>query len=133
MPSNVAVFFLHECDIIGIEDAYFLDFDKSFGERIDKKLIATCYAFQGITGESSRHGKWFQGENVWDGFSIQERKKFRCVAQMLRVLCDSKKVNTKDASLNKYCNSIAERGTLTRDLEPISFTGEGRPWADGRL
>ena len=78
MPPAVAVYFFHECDVIAIEESYFYDYDQSYVEKVllneeKKRLVATCYAYLDVTGESSRHGTWYQGKRVWDDLSIQRR------------------------------------------------------------
>ena len=125
MPPKVAIYFFHECDIFAIEQAYLYDFDKSFGERIDKKIIATCYAFLDITGESSRYGTWFQGKKVWEELCFNQIMYSRA-AGVLRDLCKAKKFDTRDAFLNKFLEEPLMEGTLTCNLLPLSFSGEGR-------
>lgn len=126
MPPNVAVYFFHECDVIAIEEAYFLDFDKFFGERIDKKMIATCYAFKGITGESSCRGVWHQGKKVWDGLSVTQKAKSHQAAKALRNMCISKTIEKTDDFTTGWCDKISKGGVLTCDLEWINFSGKGR-------
>jgi hypothetical protein len=124
MPAPVAAWFFHECDIIAIEDAYFFDFSKEPGERISKLLVATCYAYLDLTGESSRHGVWHQGQRI---FNESSRLKSLHAARVLRELSSSGVVHDKeDDYVTKYCQEIANKGTSTCDLNPYSFSGVGR-------
>jgi len=126
MPSNVAVWFFHECDIMAIEIAFESDYDTEPGKNIDPLIIATCYAYLGLTGERNRHGTWYQGKEAFDNSIIQ--KKVTSVAHLLHRLCTSRTpMNIKDdAFLTKWLKDVLEDGTPTCDLEPISFAGEGR-------
>ena len=79
----VTVWFFHEYDIIGIEMAYNLDFDKSVGEEIlSKDLIAVCYAYLYLTGEISGRGVWYQGKRVY-GTRVEALGRSQCGKQQL--------------------------------------------------
>uniref|UniRef100_A0A6T8JUE1 Uncharacterized protein n=1 Tax=Proboscia inermis TaxID=420281 RepID=A0A6T8JUE1_9STRA len=119
MPPNVAVWFFHECDIYAIETAYYYDFETSFGERIDKRIIGTCYAYLNLTGESFRHGTWFQGKKIFDSLSYAGKHKCSRAAKMLQTCCNDGTIPSKHAFTIKFCQDIVGQGTLTRDLLPI--------------
>jgi hypothetical protein len=68
-PAPVAVCFFHECDVCAIDEALYLDFDKSVGEKIlSKNIIATCYAYLYLTGSCPgvQRGIWHQGKKVFE-------------------------------------------------------------------
>ena len=126
MPPNVAVWFFHECDIYAIETAYYYDFEKSFGEHINKSIIGICYAYLNLTGESSRRGTWFQGKKIFNNLSHAGKHKCSLAAKMLQTCCNHGTIPSKDIFIIKWCQDIVDLGTSTCDLWAVSYTGDGR-------
>ena len=128
MPADVAVWFFDECDIIAIENAFEFDFSTKAGKDIDSKILVTCYAYLGLTGERNLHGTWHQGKKAFEEATLFYRSRMTRAAKVLHSLCTSNApVNIKnDPFLAKYLKEIREDGKVTCDIVPMSFSGEGR-------
>ncbi|CAB9504386.1 expressed unknown protein [Seminavis robusta] len=118
LPAPVAVWFFHECDVIAMEHAHWLDFDQEVGTQVlSEELIGTCYAYRKLLGQDAHHGTWHQGERAYETI---RKGQYDQAARVIQSLV--KRGPPKD--FEKYGNRFV--GKKTKDLEPICFSGEGR-------